>query len=59
MKEKTQAMQIRLPVELYAIIKEVADKERRSINSQIVLWLETHLATHACVTEIEAAGRVM
>lgn len=44
MEDKTQITVRDVPVELRDQIKEIADQERRSMNGQILVALEEHVA---------------
>jgi hypothetical protein len=41
----TKNISIRIPSDLHALIKEAADADHRSLNSQIIWLLETGLAS--------------
>jgi len=38
-----QSISVRIPIEIFEKIKEIAAKERRSMNQQIVLYLEEQI----------------
>lgn len=40
MREETIKLQLRLPVEMHRVLTEQARRERRSLNSQLVLMIE-------------------
>jgi hypothetical protein len=42
-KPKDSAIKLRLPRDLHTKVAEVANKEHRSVNSEIVLALEKHV----------------
>ena len=40
MKREKQPLSVRFPKEIYEAVKEMAEKEHRSINKQILLFVE-------------------
>lgn len=46
---KPVPIMVRLPADLHAVIKQLAESERRSMNSQIIILLES--AIKATVTD--------
>lgn len=38
--DKPKAIQVRFPDEMYKIIKKAAESERRSFNSQVLIFLD-------------------
>lgn len=49
---KPVPIMVRLPADLHAVIKQLAESERRSMNSQIIILLES--AIKATVTDDSA-----
>lgn len=48
--------QLRLPPELHAVIKTLAEKDRRSLNAEIVVLLEQAIATRQPADPSDPAG---
>ena len=43
MEKDFQTISVRIPVNIFELIKETAEKERRSINQQIIVYLEKQI----------------
>jgi hypothetical protein len=44
LEEETKALQVRFPAKIYNQLTEMAKKSRRSLNAEIIICLEEHLA---------------
>ena len=43
--KKKQPLSVRFPIEIYEAIKNMAEKEKRSINQQVLLFIERGIET--------------
>lgn len=51
---KYQAVQIRVPMNMYEVIRQSADDQGRSVNRQIIFWLENGGIPEALLDQVKA-----